>query len=172
MKRILIIVAALLLAAGTAAAQDAPQRCDKLPAPVQKTRQAIHDAAAARDYAALGKLAGAKDFTFSFDEASDPVAYWKSADAEGTDIRATMAALLDMTCVTLTSEDGEPFYEWPSAAELPFSDLTKDEVDALKKLYGPDLDQYWVEGTQAGEYVGWRLSIDKDGHWIDFVAGD
>src|SRR5689334_15449941 len=124
MKRGTIVFTALFLAAGAAAAQDEPKRCDQLPAPVAKTRQAIHDAAQARDYTALGKLANAKDFTFSFDDDSDPVAYWKSADGEGTDIRATMVALLDMTCVTLTSEDGEPFYEWPSAAEIPYAQLT------------------------------------------------
>jgi len=174
MKWGLVMAAAVgwTLAAGGAAAQEEPQRCDKLPAPVVKTRQAIHDAAVARDYVVLAKLASAKDFTFSFDEASDPVTYWKSADAEGTDIRATMAALLDMPCVTLTSEDGEPFYEWPRAAEIPYAELTKHEVTALKKLYGADLEQYWFEGTKTGYYVGWRLSIDKDGHWIDFVSGD
>jgi hypothetical protein len=163
---------ATTLAASAAAAEDVPQRCGKLPAAVAKTRQAIHDAAAARDYAALAKLADAENFTFSFGDDTDPVAYWKSADAEGTDIRATLVALLDMPCVSATDENGQPFYEWPSAAEIAFAELTKDEVAALKRLYDGDLEQYWVEGTDSGYYVGWRLSIDKDGRWVDFVAGD
>ena len=160
------------LAAGAAAAQDEPQRCGPLPPAVAKTRQAIHDAAAARDYGKIAKLVSAENFTFSFGDESDPVAYWKAEDSGGTDIRAAMGALLDMPCVVVAGEDGQPFYEWPSAAEIPYDKLTKDEVAALRKLYGGDLEQYWVEGTATGYYVGWRLSIDKEGNWIDFVAGD
>ena len=172
MKWGLAIVAAMTLASAAASAQDEAERCGPLPAAVAKTRQAIHDAATKRDYAALGKLVNSENFTFSFGDDSDPVAYWKSEDTGGTDIRATIAAILDMPCVIVAGEDGQPFYEWPSAAEIAYAHLTKDEVAQLKKLYGADLEQYWVEGTDTGYYVGWRLSIDKEGNWTDFVAGD
>ena len=110
MKTILSFAVAVALWASAAAAQDQPaaERCDALPAPVAKMREAIRAAAAARDYGALAKLTDPSMFTYSFgDEGGDPVKYWESVDAEGTDIRATIVALLDMSCAVVEEEDFE-----------------------------------------------------------------
>jgi len=172
MKAILSIVAALALWASTAAAEDEAQRCGELPPAVAQTKAAIRDAAAARDYAALAKLADPATFTYSFGDGGDPVAYWTSVDGEGTDIRATIAALLDMSCATFPGDETGPYYEWPAAAEIPYAELTEDEVAALQKLYEGKLEDQYIEGPEVGYYVGWRLLITADGRWDAFVAGD
>jgi len=174
MKAILSILAALALWASAAAAQDdeAAERCDALPAPVAKMREAIRAAATARDYAALAKLTDPSTFTYSFgDEGGDPVKYWKSADAEGTDIRATIVALLDMSCAVVEEEESKE-YVWPAASEIAYADLTAEEKAALEKLYPGKVEDQYIEGTAAGYYASWRLYIDQDGHWTSFVAGD
>ncbi len=173
MKAILSIVAAVALWASAAVAQDEPaaERCGALPPLVAKMREAIR-AAAARDYAALAKLTDPSEFTYSFgDEGGDPVVYWKSVDAEGTDIRATIVALLDMSCAVVEEEDATE-YVWPAASEIAYADLTAEEKAALEKLYPGKVEDQYVEGTDTGYYASWRLYIDQDGHWTSFVAGD
>ncbi len=174
MKAILSIVAAVALWASAAAAQDEPaaERCGTLPPAVAKTREAIRAAAAARDYGALAKLTAPGEFTYSFgDEGGDPVKYWKSADAEGTDIRATIVALLDMSCAVVEEEESKE-YVWPAASEIAYGDLTAEEKAALEKLYPGKVEDQYVEGMSTGYYASWRLYIDEEGHWTSFVAGD
>jgi hypothetical protein len=174
MKTTLSFMVAVALWASAAAAQDEPpaERCGALPAPVAKMREAIRAAAAARDYGALAKLTDPTAFTYSFgDEGGDPVKYWKSAEAEGTDIRATIVALLDMSCAVIEEEDSKE-YVWPAAAEVPYAELTAEEKAALEKLYPGKVEDQYVEGTNTGYYASWRLYIDEDGHWASFVAGD
>lgn len=172
MKSILSIVTALALWTSAAAAQDEAVRCGDLPPAVSETKAAIRDAAAARDYAALAKLADPATFTYSFGGGGDPVAYWTSVDGEGTDIRATIVALLDMSCATFAGDENGPYYEWPAAAEIPYAELTEDETAALQQLYAGRLEEQYVEGPEVGYYVGWRLLINQNGRWETFVAGD
>jgi hypothetical protein len=174
MKTILSFAVAVALWASAAAAQDQPaaERCNALPAPVAKMREDIRAAAAARDYGALAKLTDPSMFTYSFgDEGGDPVKYWESVDSEGTDIRATIVALLDMSCAVVEEEDSKE-YVWPAASEVPYAELTADEKAALEKLYPGKVEDQYVEGTDVGYYASWRLYIDQDGHWTSFVAGD
>ncbi len=174
MKAILSIVAAVALWASAAAAQEEPaaERCGDLPPLVEKMREAIRAAAAARDYGVLAKLTDPSEFTYSFGgEGGDPVKYWKSADAEGTDIRATIVALLDMTCAVIEEEEATE-YVWPAAAEIAYADLTAEEKAALERLYPGKVEDQYMEGTSTGYYASWRLYIDQDGHWTSFVAGD
>jgi len=174
MKAILPIAAAVALWASAAAAQDEPaaERCGALPPAVAKMHDSISAAAKARDYGALAKLTDSNQFTYSFgDEGGDPVKYWTSTDAEGTDIRATMVALLDMSCAVIEEEDAKE-YVWPAASEIAYGELTAEEKAALEKLYPGKVEDQYVEGTATGYYVGWRLYIDEDGHWTSFVAGD
>jgi hypothetical protein len=168
----------LLLLALPALAQDEEeqqpaQRCGDLPPPVAKTHDAIRAAAGARDYAALATLIDSAIFTYSFgDEGGDPITFWKGLASDGTDVPATMVALLDMPCVTFQGDEGGPYYEWPSAAEVPYPELAKEEVAALDKLYAGHLADNYIEDPETGYYVGWRILIDKDGRWTAFVAGD
>lgn len=174
MKTILSIAAALALGASAAAAQDeeVAERCDALPAPVAKMRADVRAAAAARDYGALAKLTDPSGFTYTFgDEGGDPLPYWKSLDAEGTDIPATIVAVLDMGCAII-EEEGSRDYVWPSAAGISYAELTAEEKAALETLYPGTVEDQYVEGTDVGYYASWRLYIDEDGHWTSFVAGD
>jgi hypothetical protein len=99
------------------------------------------------------------------------VKYWKSADAEGTDIRATIVALLDMSCAVVEEEESKE-YVWPAASEIAYGDLTAEEKAALEKLYPGKVEDQYVEGVSTGYYASWRLYIDEEGHWTSFVAGD
>ena len=55
---------------------------------------------------------------------------------------------------------------------LPYAALTVGEIAALQGLYDGKLDDWYLEGTETGYYVGWRLIITGDGKWNAFVAGD
>lgn len=160
--------------AGAALAQDTDfERCGELPAAVAKTRDAIRSAAAKGDLAGLAKLTDPARFTYSFGHGGDdPTPYWESLKSEGTDVGATIVALLDMGCVSFEIEGDTTYYEWPVAAEMAYEHLSADEVAALDELYAGKVEEQYVEGTAAGYYVGWRLLIAKDGRWESFVAGD
>jgi hypothetical protein len=175
MTRFLLLGLVLLLALPALGQEEEQpaQRCGDLPPAVTKTHDAIRAAARAGDYAGLTKLIDPAIFTYSFgDEGGDPIPFWKGLASEGTDVPATMVALLDMPCVTFQGDEGGPYYEWPSAAEVPYPDLTEKEVAALDKLYAGHLADNYIEDPQTGYYVGWRILIDKDGRWTAFVAGD
>ena len=77
-----------------------------------------------------------------------------------------------MNCTFSKGDDGSTAYNWPSATEIEWAKLTAAERAALEKLYGKQIDEYWIEGRAKGYYVGWRGSIDAEGVWVSFVAGD
>ncbi len=170
MTRLLSTLAVLWLCASAVAAHEVT-RCNGLPAAVAKTRQAIRDAAAAHDYTALAKLIDRSAFTYSldYDLGSDPIPYWKSVAGE-TDIPATMAAVLDMDCAVLRHGGGSTF-EWPAAAEVPYSQLMEHERAALEKLYPGHVEDQYVKDGEVYHYAGWRLEIEQDGRWTSFMAG-
>jgi hypothetical protein len=170
MRKFLLALAMLLLA-DAAWAQNV-QRCPaQLPAPVAAKRDAIIAAAKARDWNALKGLIGPGEFTFSFGDDSDAIAFWRELGKQGTDIPKTMVAVLSMPCV-VTLEDAKREYWWPSAVEFAWKDLNAAEKKALQDLYGAKIDEWWLEGRDKGYYVGWRAGIDAKGAWTAFVAGD
>jgi len=152
-------------------AQEEADRCSFLPAAVQQKRDAVRAAAAAQDYAALGGLADDTEFIFSFGGEGDPVPYWQGLKAEGVDIPQIIVALLDMPCAVLRYDSGTE-YVWPSANEIPYGQLTPDEIDSLQAIYNGKLEENYLDGPEAGYYVGWRLFIAEDGRWTTLVAGD
>lgn len=152
-------------------AQEEADRCSYLPLAVVQKRDAVRVAAAAQDYQALARLADAKDFIFSFGGEGDPVPYWQSLKAEGVDIPQIIVALLDMPCAVLRYDSGTE-YVWPSANEIPYAQLTPNEIDSLQAIYNGKLADNYLEGPEAGYYVGWRLFIAEDGRWTTLVAGD
>jgi hypothetical protein len=152
-------------------AQEEAERCGALPAAVIAKRDSLRAAAAASDYRAMAKLADESEFIYSFGDAGDPVAYWQSLKADGIDIPQIVVALLDMPCAKLTYDSGTEFV-WPSANEIPYGELTPDEIDSLQAIYNGKLEENYLEGPEAGYYVGWRLFIAEDGRWTTLVAGD
>ena len=152
-------------------AQDEADRCGYLPLAVVQKRDAVRAAAAAQDYRALARLADPQEFVYSIGGAGDPVTYWQGLKTEGVDIPQIIVALLDMPCAMLRYDSGTE-YVWPSATEIPYAELTPDEIDALQAIYNGKLSDNYLEGTETGYYVGWRLFIAEDGRWTTFVAGD
>jgi hypothetical protein len=159
-----------LLLAMPAQAQDAA-RCGDVPGVVLKTRDAITAAAKQKDFAAFSPLIDRNAFAASIGDDIEPISYWESLLKKGEDVRPIMAALLKMPCAVYQGAEGEVF-TWPSAADLPYDELTKKEIAALQKLYDGKLEDQYIEGHEIGYYAGWRLSINSDGTWSEFVAGD
>lgn len=166
----LTLLALALVAGPRLAAQAAEgERCaGTLPAAVAAKRAAILAAAQKKDLVALQKLASPVDFTFSYGDDSDAAAYWRSLAKQGVDIARIAVSLLDMNCVMGEGDS----YVWPSAAMIDWAKLNAEEQKALVALYGRKIDEYWLEGRNKGYYVGWRISIEPDGSWSSFVAGD
>jgi hypothetical protein len=166
-----LLLAALFLACVVccSAGAEETQRCPaQLPPAVAAKHSAILAAAKKHDLAALQKLASTVEFTFSYGDSEDPVAYWNELAKSGTDVTRILAAILEMNCVV---GDG-PSYVWPSAAMIDWNKLMPDEQKSLLSLYGRKIDENWLEGRSRGYYVGWRVSIEPDGSWSSFVAGD
>jgi hypothetical protein len=172
MKWAYVISLSFGLFAAPALADTNAEYCGELPPAVAATRDAIAAAAEAGDYDALAALADPATFTYSFGDGGDPAAYWKALVAEGTDVAGLLVGLLAMNCVTFDISGDATYYEWPPAAEIAYEFLPPEEIAALQALYGGRLEDWYLEGTEDGYYVGWRLLITADGNWNAFVAGD
>ena len=167
-----LVVAMAVGGAALSTAALAAERCpDRLPQAVAAKRDAIAAAAQARDWEALKRQIGPGEFVYSFGDDSDAIGYWRDSVAEGIDIPRLIGAVLAMRCA-ITRSRGQTTYWWPSATEFDWKDLTPAEKRALEALYGPKLDDVYMEGRAVGYYVGWRLSIEASGAWSAFVAGD
>jgi hypothetical protein len=174
LARTLAAISAIILFAAPSMSQaqeEEAERCTALPPAVQTTHDSLRAAAAANDLPAMAALADDSEFIFSFGDDSDPAAYWQSLKADGIDIPQIVVALLDMPCAKLTYDSGVEFV-WPSANEIPYSELTTAEIDLLQAIYNGKLTDNYLEGTETGYYVGWRLFIAEDGRWTTLVAGD
>ena len=137
-----------------------------LPAPVAKTRDALLQAAEARDYEALRALVPTTGFEYTFGSPvpGGPIAYWQ--DLERTTAQRLLDALAKVLRMPYTLSRG--LYVWPFAYSVAsIDDLTAHERELLAPL-GP-LESVFVEGTG---YLGWRAGIQPDGTWVFFVAGD
>ena len=83
----------LAFIAATMSAQAQVQRCpDKLPPAVAEKRDAIVQAAQAKDWAALKRLSASDDFVYSFGDSGDPIGYWQDSLKQGTDVPQAMVA--------------------------------------------------------------------------------
>ena len=139
---------------------------DELPAAVADKKQAIVTAAHAFDYDGLEKLLDPAEFAYSYGESGDPVGYWRRLEEE-----AEVPILGDYLPVIL----GAPFarrddtYVWPSAYVKKPSEWTAEDRQWLENFYSEEE----IRGFEkAGNYLGWRVGIRKDGHWLFFVSGD
>lgn len=167
--RLVLLIGVMLAFALPAAAQQVKRCPAQLPAPVAAKRDAIIVAAKAKDWPTLQKLIGPGEFTFSFGDDSDAIAYWRDLAKQGTDIPRYMASIFAMGCVVMADTGA---YLFPTAGEIDWKNLTAPEKQAMEALYGKEIDQWYVEGRAKGYYVGWRGVIEKSGAWSAFVAGD
>ena len=140
---------------------------DELPSAVAKKRDAIVAAGKAFDYDRLESLLDPENFSYSFGESGDPVGYWRRLEDEGH-----VPILGDYLPVIL----GGPHalrgdtYVWPSAYGKSPSKWTAEERQWLKSYFYTEQEVRAFE--RAGDYLGWRVGIRKDGKWLFYVAGD
>jgi putative hemolysin len=131
-------------------------------------------AAATCDYTALAALAdrGGPAVRFSFGPETDPIAFWKEAEAGGHGVPPMLAlrTLLGLPYATTTVPSGAVQYVWPAAfaAEHPTT-AQLDEI-ANTGLYSMATLQDWVRG--GNNYLGYRIIITAEGDWTAFVEGD
>ena len=124
-------------------------------------------AAHAFDYDRLETLLDGESFSYSFGESGDPVGYWRRLEEEGE-----VPILGDYLPVIL----GAPHalrgdtYVWPSAYGKSPSTWTAEERQWLRNNFYTEQEIRAFE--RAGDYLGWRVGIRKDGKWLFFVAGD
>jgi hypothetical protein len=134
-----------------------------LPEEVEETRQALLEAAEARDYDALRELIPSDGFSYTFGgpDEGGPIAYWqKVAKTTDVDPIETLEAILQLPYAI-----DRGYYVWPFAAEKTEDEMTPYERELLEPL-----------GEAAyfgsGGYYGWRVAIEPDGTWRSYVAGD
>jgi hypothetical protein len=139
---------------------------EPLPPAVAEMRDAILDAAHARDYDGLEALLDPATFSYSFGESGDPVGYWRMLEEEGhVPIFGDILPLL----LSTSHAKQEDIYVWPAAFAKDPSSWTEDDLADMRKLYADeDIESF----RQAGGYLGYRLGIREDGTWLFFVAGD
>jgi hypothetical protein len=137
---------------------------EELPEQVILTRDAIRQAALARDWDALRALIPEKGFTYSFGAERDPIRYWKQAEREGTTVLDILAKVLE-----LPGTEYLDTYIWPAAAEDIPSEWTDQDLAQVRKIHTEEEIQGFIENDL---YYGWRVIIDYDGDWLAFVAGD
>lgn len=137
-----------------------------LPAAVAEKREAIVAVAKAFDYDRLESLLDPKTFSYSFGESGDPVGYWRRLEEEGE-----VPILGDYLPVVLGSPHARrgDIYVWPSAYGKKPSTWTEEDRRSLANLY---TEREIRAFERAGDYLGWRAGIRKDGTWLFFVAGD
>jgi hypothetical protein len=139
----------------------------ELPDPVEQTRIAIAEAAAARDYDALARLIPEDGFEYTFGgpAAGGPTAYWRRLEA--TTDEAPLETLAAVLALPYTNVRG--IYVWPFAFDREPTELTEEELELLSTFATPREIQGWRE---FGGYIGYRAGIDPDGDWVFYVAGD
>ena len=170
-----LVAAAAVLGAGAASARttascsaaglSANLPAQKLPAKVAAVRSRIAKAAVACDYAALQRIAYAKDsFSFSFGNEKSPTAYWKQQEARGD---RPLARLVKILGLPVTHNEAGAF-AWPSAYT---THPTAKDWNALVRA-GVYTRAAVTRMRPGGVYYGYRTAITKTGDWQFFVAGD
>jgi hypothetical protein len=152
------------LAGGSEASSSGPEPA--LPSPVARTRDAILDAAQARDFEALRSLIPEEGFTFSFGGDTDPIAYWKRLENQAH--VPVIGDILPMVLGTVPAPQRGTFI-WPAAAAEDPADWDEADLEVLRRIHAEEDIRLFQE---IGLYTGWRVGIDRDGTWVFFVSGD
>ncbi len=177
MRRLILLPLLLTLAAAGCGASDVPSfgpttstpttaPRETLPSAVAKKRDAIVAAAHAFDYDRLETLLDRKTFSYSFGERGNPVGYWRRLEEEGE-----VPILGDYLPVILSAPYAKrrDTYVWPSAYGKRPSSWTAEDRQWLTNFY---TEQEIRQFERAGDYLGWRVGIRRDGTWLFFVSGD
>ncbi|MEM8749533.1 MAG: hypothetical protein AAGF28_04485 [Pseudomonadota bacterium] len=147
---------------------------EALPAPVQRMRELLINAAKTGDIENLRPLVGFGETATTLSIGGldgDPIEHLKetSGDAEGFEILGILLELLGVGYVHLDPGTDEELYVWPYFFAVPFNKLTKEQtVELYTILTAGDVE----ESESFGSYVFYRIGIKPDGQWSFFVAGD
>lgn len=144
-----------------------------LPVPVQRTRQAIIDAARTGDIEKLRAVIQARKPApqLSRRPYGDPIAFLKenSGDEAGREILAILLDLLESGWVVTDPGTPKETYVWPYFAVYPIGRLTPaQQVEVLRVLTASDVD----EMTAYDAYLFFKIGIAPDGTWRFFMADD
>lgn len=142
-----------------------------LPAAVADTRQALHEAAIAGDWATIESLMS-PDFTSSFGGASGPgeaISMLRAMEEEGQDPLGLMVRLLQTPYGVVAAESAGTHYFWPGPFVRTPEEWTEDDLAVLRRLGTEEDIQGWRD---FGGYIGWRIGITEQGNWTIFTAGD
>jgi hypothetical protein len=146
---------------------------EKLPAPVQKIRQQLIEAATSGDVeklrALLGK--GPNQTLVMNNDGEDPIDTLKtfSGDPDGQEILAIMIDILSAGAARFDAGKPDEVYVWPYFVAKNVESLTPPErVDLLRIVTAGDL----IGMQENGNYNFYRLGITPDGQWKFLTGGD
>ena len=147
---------------------------DQLPAPVQRMHQAIYEAALSGNIENLRLPIEMNELPpiIGLDGGvGDPIAQLQdlSGDAQGSEILAILAEILESGFVHVEPNTPQEMYVWPYFAHYPLNALDdRQRVELFRLLTAGDFEQM----DAIGHYVFFRLGIGPDGTWHYFVAGE
>ena len=141
----------------------------KLPAQVQRMRQAILQAATSGDIEKLRLPIDMNELRpiFAKDYTPDPIAYLKSvsADGEGREILAILYNLLTTGYAIEKAGTKDELIVWPYHASIPLAGLSPSQEVEIYRFLPPARVK---EMAAAGKYSFYSVGISHDGVWHYF----
>lgn len=144
-----------------------------LPPPVRRTRERLIEAARTGDLEALRPIIAGQSGppVLTFGDAEEPIGYLRqvSNDGQGRETLAILLELLEAPFGILDKGGEAETYIWPYLAAVDLEKLNPEEfVDLFKIVSFSDYEDMVAQG---GWYF-YRVTIDPNGDWTAFVAGD
>ena len=141
----------------------------KLPAEVQRMRQAILQAAMSGDIEELRLPIDMNELhpIFAKDRTPDPIGYLKSvsADGNGREMLAILFNLLTTGYAIKNAGTKNEMIVWPYHAAIPLSGLTPSQEVEIYRFLPPARVK---EMAAAGKYSFYSVGIGRDGVWHYF----
>ena len=142
----------------------------KLPPEVQRMRQAILKAAMSGDIEQLRLPIDMNELppVFAKERTPDPIAYLKSASADGNG-REMLAILFNLLTTGYAIKDAGTKNEmivWPYHAAIPLASLTPGQEVEIYRFLSPARVK---EMVAAGKYSYYSVGIGHDGVWHTFT---
>lgn len=166
-----LLLGALMFAPCLALAEEVQLGRDvsKLPPQVQRMRRAILEAATSGEIEALRIPIDMNELhpIFAKDRTPDPIAYLKSASADGNG-REMLAILYNLLTTGYAIKDAGTKNEmivWPYHAAIPLGALTPSQEVEIYRFLPPSRVK---EMAAAGKYSFYSVGIGKDGVWHYF----
>ncbi|MDA4846902.1 hypothetical protein [Hoeflea poritis] len=147
---------------------------DRLPAPVQRMRELIIEAASKGRVEGLRPLLGTgitqTQLSISGYE-GDPIEYLKenSGDGEGQELLAILLDIFSSGYVHLDAGEPTEIYLWPYFYALPLDGLDERQMVELYRIVTAG---DYEDMKAFGAYIFYRTGIGPEGDWKFFVAGD